>query len=93
MLCPAHSNGCRIAFGEAGEFDGSRMTSGCLMTEPSSPARVVAAAREWIGTPYRHMADVEGAGRDCVILPAPVYCDFSLIEPLAKEAATRLAPS
>ena len=31
-------------------------------------AAVVAAAREWIGTPYHHMADIKGVGCDCAML-------------------------
>ncbi|MXU66324.1 C40 family peptidase [Oceanomicrobium pacificus] len=29
-------------------------------------ARVVAAARDWIGTPYRHQSACKGAGTDCL---------------------------
>jgi cell wall-associated NlpC family hydrolase len=38
-------------------------------------ADVVAEAREWIGTPYRHMARVKGpkGGCDCLTLLAEVY--------------------
>lgn len=49
------------------------------MDELSARARVVAAAREWIGTPYRHMADVKGAGCDCAMLLVRVYCDLGLV--------------
>ena len=31
-----------------------------------SGARVVALAREWIGTPYRHQASLKGVGADCL---------------------------
>jgi hypothetical protein len=31
-------------------------------------ARVVAAAREWIGTAHHNLADVKGAGCDCAML-------------------------
>lgn len=31
-----------------------------------SPDGVVAAARAWIGTPYRHQASLIGAGADCL---------------------------
>lgn len=51
------------------------------MRELTDRARVVAAARQWIGTPYHHMADVKGAGCDCAMLLVRVYCDLGLIEP------------
>ena len=44
-------------------------------------AAVVAAAREWIGTPYHHMADVKGVGCDCAMLLVRVFCDLGLVEP------------
>lgn len=44
-------------------------------------AAVVAAAREWIGTPYHHMADVKGVGCDCAMLLVRVYCDLGLVPP------------
>jgi cell wall-associated NlpC family hydrolase len=31
-------------------------------------AAVVAEARTWIKTPWRHMADIKGAGVDCAML-------------------------
>jgi len=36
-------------------------------------ARIVAAAREWIGTPYHHHARVKHAGADCAMFPLAVY--------------------
>jgi cell wall-associated NlpC family hydrolase len=36
-------------------------------------ARVIAAAREWLGTPFHHAAQVKGVGVDCVHLVAAVY--------------------
>jgi hypothetical protein len=44
-----------------------------------SRAAIVAAAREWIGTPYHHMADVKGVGCDCAMLLVRVYCDLGLV--------------
>jgi NlpC/P60 family putative phage cell wall peptidase len=35
--------------------------------------RVVAAARAWLGTPYRHQASVMGAGCDCLGLVRGVW--------------------
>ena len=36
-------------------------------------SRVVTAAREWIGTPYRHQHSVKGVGCDCLGLIRGVY--------------------
>lgn len=36
-------------------------------------ARIVAAAREWLGTPYHHHARVKQAGADCAMFPLAVY--------------------
>ena len=52
-------------------------------------ARVVAAARAWIGTPYHHTADVKGAGVDCAMLLVRVYCDLGLVEPFDPRPYTR----
>lgn len=35
--------------------------------------RIVAEARSWIGTPYRHQASVKGAGTDCLGLLRGVW--------------------
>ncbi len=59
------------------------------MSEPLARARVVAAAREWTGTPYHHMADVKGAGCDCAMLLVRVYCDLGLVEPFDPRPYTR----
>src|SRR5690606_11249105 len=34
--------------------------------EPRAAAAVVAEAREWVGTPYRHQGNVKGRAVDCV---------------------------
>ena len=47
----------------------------------SKRARVVAAARTWLGTPFHHHAQVRGAGVDCLNLLAAVYTTCGLIEP------------
>lgn len=44
-------------------------------------ARVVAAAREWIGTPYRHQASVKGVGCDCLGLVRGVWREVVGDEP------------
>jgi NlpC/P60 family putative phage cell wall peptidase len=36
-------------------------------------ARIVDAARSWLGTPYHHQASVKGAGCDCLGLVRGVY--------------------
>jgi cell wall-associated NlpC family hydrolase len=42
-------------------------------------ARIVAIAREWIGTPHHHMARVKGAGVDCAMFPLEVYREAGVI--------------
>jgi NlpC/P60 family putative phage cell wall peptidase len=59
------------------------------MDELASRARVVAAARDWIGTPYHHMADLRGVGCDCAMLLVRVYCDLGLVEPFDPRPYTR----
>ena len=44
-------------------------------------ARVVAAARGWIGTPYVHQASVKGAGTDCLGLIRGVWRELLGPEP------------
>lgn len=44
-------------------------------------ARVVSAARGWIGTPYRHQASVRGAGTDCLGLLRGVWREVLGDEP------------
>lgn len=41
-----------------------------------SRAEIVAEARSWIGTPYRHQASLKGAGADCLGLIRGVYRTF-----------------
>jgi NlpC/P60 family putative phage cell wall peptidase len=45
------------------------------------PAAAVAAAREWIGTPYHNCADVKGVGVDCGMLLVRIYVDLKLVTP------------
>jgi NlpC/P60 family putative phage cell wall peptidase len=42
---------------------------------------VVAHARRWLGTPYRHQASVHGAGADCLGLIRGVWRDLYGSEP------------
>ncbi len=58
------------------------------MTDPvdidrPAPSReaIVAAARAWIGTPYRHQASLKGAGCDCLGLVRGLWREFYGAEP------------
>ena len=44
-------------------------------------AAVVAAARRWLGTPYRHQASVRGEGADCLGLVRGVWRELVGFEP------------
>ncbi|KNX43161.1 hypothetical protein ROTO_02900 [Roseovarius tolerans] len=44
-------------------------------------ARIVAAARGWIGTPYRHQAACRGAGCDCLGLVRGIWREVRGDEP------------
>lgn len=50
--------------------------------------RVVDAARDWIGTPYRHQGSCKGAGADCLGLVRGVWRDVLGAEPEAVPAYT-----
>lgn len=52
-------------------------------TPPFARAAIVAAARGWIGTPYRHQASLKGAGADCLGLVRGVWRDLIGPEPEA----------
>ena len=49
-------------------------------------ADIVATARRWIGTPYRHQAATRGAGCDCLGLVRGVWRDLYGSEPMAVPA-------
>tara|TARA_R110001606_G_scaffold365534_1_gene520428 strand:- start:355 stop:783 length:429 start_codon:yes stop_codon:yes gene_type:complete len=49
---------------------------------------IVAAARRWIGTPYRHQASLKGAGCDCLGLVRGVWRELVGAEPEAMPAYT-----
>ncbi|CUH62986.1 putative phage cell wall peptidase, NlpC/P60 family [Thalassovita gelatinovora] len=51
--------------------------------------RVVAAARAWIGTPYRHQASVRGVGTDCLGLLRGIWRDLKGAEPDLPPAYSR----
>lgn len=44
-------------------------------------AAVVAAARSWLGTPYRHQASLKGAGADCLGVVRGVWRELVGPEP------------
>lgn len=50
---------------------------------------IVARARGWIGTPYRHQASVRGAGADCLGLVRGLWRETMGTEPEAPPAYTR----
>lgn len=50
--------------------------------------RIVAEARRWIGTPYRHQASMAGAGADCLGLVRGVWRAVVGAEPEAAGAYT-----
>ena len=50
------------------------------MDESADRAAIVAAAREWIGTPYVHCADIRQVGVDCAMLLVRVFVDLGLCE-------------
>lgn len=52
----------------------------CETPPPSRPS-IVAAARRWIGTPYRHRASLEGVGCDCLGLLRGLWREFYGDEP------------
>ncbi len=49
---------------------------------------VVAVARSWIGTPYRHQASVRGAGADCLGLLRGIWRELCGHEPVVLPAYT-----
>lgn len=51
-----------------------------MSTHPT-PNAIVAAARGWIGTPYRHQASVKGVGCDCLGLLRGVWREVRGPEP------------
>ena len=51
------------------------------MTEQEERARVVAAARAWIGTPYHMNARIRGVGVDCGQVIIAAFADAGLVEP------------
>jgi NlpC/P60 family putative phage cell wall peptidase len=56
---------------------------------PPTRTRIVAEARAWIGTPYRHQASLQGVGCDCLGLVRGVWRALHGAEPEATPAYTR----
>src|SRR5438552_16583348 len=51
-----------------------------------TPTDIVAAARQWLGTPYAHQASLKGIGCDCLGLVRGVWRDLYGGEPQAVPA-------
>jgi NlpC/P60 family putative phage cell wall peptidase len=56
---------------------------------PADPARVVAIAERWLGTPYLHQASARGLGTDCLGLARGIWRDLHGAEPTAPPPYTR----
>lgn len=59
------------------------MAAAAMAIEAERRARIVAAARGWIGTPYVHGASLKGAGCDCLGLLRGVWRELFGGEPEA----------
>ena len=53
---------------------------------PPTRTRIVAEARAWIGTPYRHQASLHGVGCDCLGLVRGVWRPSMAAKPEATPA-------
>ena len=56
---------------------------------PADPARVVAIAESWLGTPYLHQASARGLSTDCLGLARGIWRDLHGAEPIAPPPYTR----
>ncbi|MBO6757714.1 MAG: C40 family peptidase [Roseibium sp.] len=56
-----------------------------LLADPGADRRaaIVAEARTWLGTPYRHQASLKGTGCDCLGLVRGIWRAFHGAEPQA----------
>lgn len=59
------------------------------MSHEDMSMRVVTAARQWIGTPYRHQASLKGVGADCLGLVRGVWRSVIGPEPTMVEPYSR----
>jgi cell wall-associated NlpC family hydrolase len=62
-----------------------------------TPQMFVEAAREWVGTPFKHQGRVKGSGVDCIGVPYCVARDFGMVDtsimvPYHREPDGRLLP-
>jgi NlpC/P60 family putative phage cell wall peptidase len=57
-----------------------------IITSHDRSARIVSAARGWIGTPYMHQASLRGVGCDCLGLLRGVWREVMGAEPVAPPA-------
>jgi NlpC/P60 family putative phage cell wall peptidase len=65
------------------------MTAGAFLgAETTAGAEIVALARTWIGTPYRHQASCRGAGTDCLGLLRGIWRERLGPEPEAVPSYT-----
>jgi NlpC/P60 family putative phage cell wall peptidase len=62
------------------------MTDRASSADDAARATIVALARAWIGTPYRHQASCRGAGTDCLGLLRGVWRESLGPEPEAVPA-------
>ena len=62
------------------------MTDRAFSAEDETGAEIVARARAWIGTPYRHQASCRGAGTDCLGLLRGLWRETMGAEPEAVPA-------
>src|SRR6478735_8699691 len=60
-----------------------------MTAEVARAEAIVACARRWIGTPYRHQASCRGAGADCLGLLRGVWREVVGPEPEAVPSYTR----
>jgi cell wall-associated NlpC family hydrolase len=48
-------------------------------SEDAQRAKVVDAARGWIGTPYHHRAHIKGVGVDCALILVDVFTEAQIV--------------
>lgn len=53
---------------------------------------IVTVARSWIGTPYRHMQRIKGAGTDCIGLVVGVHNELYPNEPVTDAVIPNYTP-
>jgi cell wall-associated NlpC family hydrolase len=60
------------------------------MDESSLRSAVVAEARSWLGTPWRHMGDIKGQCVDCAMFLRMTYINAGVIAPFDPRPYPRL---